>query len=270
MTTPTYTMDILTSYQPDPIAPGYYFLYFRPSITTWPDFSLTTDLSRYVFIGATMDPSGNPTYPTIEAAIEGEYSLFATTLLANANGQESGFYTFVLGSRINWDVSLSYNYEYLLKLSSAQSDWNETDASAVDYIKNKPTIPNIARTTSALVLSLVGSGATGTQISSTKDSTVRANVSLSATASISGGATSNITLKKCATNSATETDWVIALPTPGEIGQSYSLAIALQGVQTDKRQLSIEVPAGWYVKAENSGTGTHTESILGAEKTIYG
>lgn len=127
-----------------------------------------------------------------------------------------------------------------------------------------------APTTSSLSLSFVGTGATGTQISSTKASTAKINVNLSATASIAGGATSNVTFKKCATNSATESDWITALPTIAEIGQSYSLAIALQGVQTDKRQLSIDVPAGWYVKAQNSGTGTHSESITGGEKTIYG
>lgn len=302
-----YTMDILVSYQPDSLAPNYYFINFRPAVTTWPDFSLTTDLSRYVFIGTTDDPLGNITYPTIEAAIEGEYSLFATTLLANANGQESGFYTFVLGNRINWDASLSYNYDYLVTQLGAKfnkptgttgqfilgdgslaaratiptntnqltngANFITSSGAPVQSVNGQTgavtiTLPSVARAISGLTLSLVGTGATGTQVSTTKPSSIRVTVSTSATASISGSAVSTVTLKSCATNSATETDWVTEAVS--ETSQSYSLAIALSGVTGMKEQLTADIPAAYYVKLVNTGSGTHSETFIAGRQTIYG
>lgn len=149
-----------------------------------------------------------------------------------------------------------------------QSDWNEANTGLADYIKNKPTIPSVVRTSSTSTLSLVGAGATGTQISSTNDSTVRYEVSTSTTSTIGGPSTSIVILKTCATNSSTEGDWT-------EIGrvendQTITLAIALQSIQLVKGQITADVPAGFYVKLENSGTGTHTETFVTGQKTIYG
>lgn len=124
------------------------------------------------------------------------------------------------------------------------------------------------RTTSSLSLSLVGTGATGTQISSTKDSTIRCNLSTSTTSTIGGGATSVIALKVCATNSATEGDWT----TVGllENDQTITLALTLQSLQVMKGQLNADVPATWYAKLVNSGTGTHAEAVVSCFKTLYG
>lgn len=139
-----------------------------------------------------------------------------------------------------------------------------------DYndLSNKPSIPSMARTTSALSLSLVGTGATGTQISSTKDSSVRLNVSTSTTATIGGASTSTVTLKKCATNDSTEGNWTTIAVL--ENSQTISLAVVLQSAQVVKGQLVTDLPSGWYVKLVNTGSGTHTESFLNGEKTIFG
>lgn len=130
------------------------------------------------------------------------------------------------------------------------------------------TIPSVVRTTSTASLSLVGTGATGTQISATQDSTVRYTVSTSTTSSIGGPATSLVALKICATNSATEGDWT----TIGTIenDQTITLAIALQSVQLIRGVLEADLPAGWYHKLVNSGSGTHTETFISGQKTIYG
>lgn len=135
-------------------------------------------------------------------------------------------------------------------------------------LSGKPTIPSIAQTTSSLSLSLVGTGATGTQISSTKPADVILNLSASTTSTIGGPSTSAITIKKCATNSATEGSW----STAGvfENDQTITLAIALNSVQVFKGQMLVKIPSGWFIKAESSGSGTHTESIISAEQTIYG
>lgn len=124
------------------------------------------------------------------------------------------------------------------------------------------------RTTSTLSLSLVGTGATGTQISSTKDSTVRVNVSTSTTATIGGASTSLVVLKKCSTNNATEASWTTVATLEND--QTVSLAVILNSLQVLKGQLESDIPAGWYVKLVNSGTGTHTESFVTGEQTIYG
>lgn len=149
-----------------------------------------------------------------------------------------------------------------------QADWNQSDTGALDYIKNKPTITPNTRTTSSLSLSFVGSGATGTQISTTKDSTIRVNVLTSTTATIGGASVSAVTLKKCETNDSTEGNWTTVAVL--ENNQTISLALVLQSIQVMKGQLVADIPAGWYVKLVASGSGTHTEGFISGEKTIYG
>lgn len=129
-------------------------------------------------------------------------------------------------------------------------------------------LPVTTRTTSALTLALVGAGATGTQISSTKDSSVKCTLSTSTTSTIGGPSTSAVALKICATNNATEGSWT----TVGifESDQTITLAIALQSIQIVKGQLCADVPAGWFVKLVNNGTGTHAEAFVSGQQTIYG
>lgn len=277
-----YTLDIYTYAQQDTNNSGYATVFFQGVSSGFQDFTLGSSELTYGSYTSSYTDQENMLYTSIENMIEVNYAFKSGEVLAYFNSSIFSGDSFVLGTRYNYDASIAYTYEKLLNLIPTNTNQLTNGASfitssgapvqSVNGLSGAVSlsIPSIARTTTSLSLSLVGTGATGTQISATKPSTVKVNVSLSATASIAGAATSNITLKKCATDSTTETDWVAALPTIGEIGQSYALAIALQGIQTDKRQLSIEIPAGWYVKAENSGTGTHAESILGAEQTIYG
>lgn len=149
-----------------------------------------------------------------------------------------------------------------------QSDWAQATTTALDYIKGKPAIPSTTRTTSALSLSLVGTGATGTLIDATKAATVRLTVSTSTTSTIGGPATSVVLLKICATNNATEGSWTTVATL--ESDQTITLAIVLQSNQIVKGQLCADVPAGWFVKLVNSGTGTHAETFLSGQQTIYG
>lgn len=124
------------------------------------------------------------------------------------------------------------------------------------------------RTTSTLSLSLVGTGATGTQISTTKDSNVKLNISTSTTSTIGGPSTSLIILKICSTNNATEGSWTTVATLEND--QTISLAVIINSIQVIKGQLCSDVPAGWFVKLVNSGTGTHAETFLAGQQTIYG
>lgn len=139
--------------------------------------------------------------------------------------------------------------------------------SAADKTKLNGLSSN-TRTSSTLSLSLVGAGATGTQISSTKDSTVRLNVSTSTTASIGAASTSLVALKICATNNATEASWTTVATLEND--QTITLALTLNSVQLVKGQLCADIPTGWYAKLVNSGTGTHAETFLAGQQTIYG
>lgn len=121
---------------------------------------------------------------------------------------------------------------------------------------------------SAFSLSTSGSGATGTQVSATKRATVHINVSESVTSNIGGAAVGAVAFKTCATNSATESDWATICTI--EEDQTITLALALQSVQVIKDQVTIELPAGYYIKAEASGSGTNSEALIAGQKIIYG
>lgn len=150
--------------------------------------------------------------------------------------------------------------------AQVNSDWNAV--SGVAQILNEPAIPSTAQTVSVLSLSLVGTGATGTLISTTKNASVCITASTSTTSTIGGPSTSIVMLKTFSSNSATEGNWVLAGQLEND--QTITLAIALQSLQAVKGQICTSVPAGYYVKIENSGTGTHAEGFVTAQQTIYG
>lgn len=157
---------------------------------------------------------------------------------------------------------------FIAPFMPVNADWNQTDSTQLSFINNKPSIPSTTRTTSTLTLALVGTGATGTQISTTKDSTIRCNVSTSTTSTIGGPSTSLVALKICSTNNATEASWTTVATLEND--QTISLAIVINSVQVMKGQLCSDVPASWYAKLVNSGTGTHTEAFITGQQTIYG
>lgn len=106
---------------------------------------------------------------------------------------------------------------------------------------------------------VTGTGATGTQISATRDAEVRYSTTIVTTSNLAGSQNGTVVLEIAPTNSATASDW-------SEIGRctngtSYTLAIAIQGVSTQACQITGYVPAGYYEKIRsinNSGTPTYT------------
>lgn len=153
----------------------------------------------------------------------------------------------------------------LSSLSSAET----TDASNISAMA--ASVAGLSKATTAdNGRSLTAStGAAGFQVSATKPCDVKYTVSVSATASIGANSTSAVVLEMCSTNSATPGDWIEVDRV--ETDQTVTLALALQSVQVVKASLSKDnVPAGYYLKLRNLGTGTHTEGFVEGEKTIYG
>lgn len=168
-------------------------------------------------------------------------------------------------------------------ISTAQTDISglkssrTTDESNISSLQSSRTtdeanitaaLAGLNRTTSNISPALVGTGATGTQVHASKASTVRIWLNESVTSSIGGAATAIVNVKICATNNATEGSWT-TLGTFEE-DQTVTLALALQSVQVMKGMLEFDLPAGWYYKAESSGSGTNSESVLSGQQTIYG
>lgn len=114
---------------------------------------------------------------------------------------------------------------------------------------------------------VTGTGATGFQVSATRDAFISASVGIVTTASIGSGQDGYIALEIAPTNSATPSDWV-------EIGRSrngqvYTLAIALQGVQTIAGDIARMIPAGYYAKYRAVNvTGTPTSSWVSGQEVL--
>lgn len=149
-----------------------------------------------------------------------------------------------------------------------QSNWTQASAGALDFIKNKPSIPSVLKTTSLLTLAITGSGATGTQISSTKDAEIGVTYKTSTTSTLAGANTSVVQVKVCATNSATESDWVEYGRTEND--QPSGISVVIGQVISAIGQIVVPLPAAWFVKAIASGTGTHVEAAIGGWQTIFG
>lgn len=113
---------------------------------------------------------------------------------------------------------------------------------------------------------VTGTGATGTQISATRDAQVSYSPTLVTTASISGNASDVLVLEIAATNSATAGDWKeIARLTNA---QALTLAITLQSVQTTSGSLAGIVPAGWYRKIRAITSGTVSNSMSSGQEVL--
>lgn len=154
--------------------------------------------------------------------------------------------------------------------AQVQSDWNQASSGAVDFIKNKPTIPTIPSRSfnNAPGRSIVtGTGATGFQISSTRDASVSYSPTIVTTATIGGGSSGSVVLEICSTNSSTPGDWIeISRMTNGQV---ITLALTLQSVQTISSSIVGTVPAGYYAKIRSiNNTGTPSYSINSQQEVL--
>lgn len=113
---------------------------------------------------------------------------------------------------------------------------------------------------------VTGTGATGFQVSATRDAIVNYAVNIQTTATIGGSSAGYVTLEVSPTNSASAASWY-------EIGsrcrndQTITLAIALQSVQSIGCSLPGTIPAGYYTKIRSVNVGgTPTYTFISGEE----
>lgn len=175
-------------------------------------------------------------------------------------------------AQVNSDWSASSGVSLILNKPSipaaqVNSDWNAT--SGLAQILNKPTIPSVVTPTinNGVSRSIVTStSATGFQISSTRQSRASYTIDTSTTATIGGASTATVYLETAATNSTTPSDWTIIDKISN--GQTITLAIALQSVQTATLKLDANIAVGAYVRIRSANTGTSSTTYYLGQETI--
>lgn len=141
-------------------------------------------------------------------------------------------------------LSLSSGSLVLTAGSPVNADWNAS--SGLAQILNKPAARSQASASRSLNSAF--------QISTTRDTLATYSVQITVTASIAGGQNGDVILE-IASNSGFTTD-VQTLSISG-LGQTYTLAVALQGVQPQTAVVSGYVPAGFYARLRTvNNTGT--------------
>ena len=132
-----------------------------------------------------------------------------------------------------------------------------------------PTMPSRSFNNSPGRSIVTGTGATGFQISNTRDAMV--NYSVTITTAVQIGVITNVdgyvVLEIAPTNSAISGDWVEIARTPQ--AQNIGLALALSSTQKGGGNLSGAVPAGYYAKIRSVNTaGTPTYTMNSAQEVL--
>lgn len=116
-------------------------------------------------------------------------------------------------------------------------------------------------------ISTTNNSANGYQASSSRDSLVSGNVSISNTSTISGPSSGTIVLERCATNSATGASWTTVDTFTST--QAVSLAVVLQLTATTAVNLRGYIPAGWFYRYRSvTPTGTVTYSTTTSSEEV--
>lgn len=109
--------------------------------------------------------------------------------------------------------------------------------------------------------------ANGFQLSNSKGAWVTYSTTVVATSSISGSQLGVVLLEEAATDSTTASDWT-------EIGRnssgtSYTLAIAVQGVQTGAASMICWVPSGYWIRLRTVSTGSPTYTFNSGQELLF-
>lgn len=188
-------------------------------------------------------------------------------------GNPAGFLTAITGTQVTTALGFtpysSTNPSGFVNQSGARSSISltTTGSGAATYnstsgVLNIPTYTATARTQSSASRSLNSAF----QVSATRDAMVSYSVQITVTASIAGGQNGDVILEIA--SDAAFTTSVQTLSVSG-VGQTYTLAIALQGVQPQTSPVFGFVPAGYYVRLRTvNNTGSPAFSYRFGQETL--
>lgn len=108
--------------------------------------------------------------------------------------------------------------------------------------------------------------ANGFQVSAAQDALVNYSVNLSSTSTIGGASSAYAVLEICSTNSSTAANWTEIARVSN--GQTITLAVALQSIQTTTAAVSGEVPAGYYARIRSVLTGTSSAAFQSGQEVL--
>lgn len=175
-------------------------------------------------------------------------------------GNPDGFLTGITGSMINAALGFTpysaANPNGYINQAGARTAISLTTSGsgAATYnpgtgILNVPNLTPVARSQSSVSRSLNSVF----QVSATRDSLVSYSVQITVTASIAGGQNGDVILEIASDAAFTLNVQTLAV---SGVGQTYTLAVALQGVQPQTSPVFGMIPAGYYARLRTvSNTG---------------
>lgn len=241
----------------------------------WDWFSTATpdDVEYVKPIAEPYEPMENGRWVKVDAAVSPQ---------VNANWTANSGPAAILNKPTLSPVATSGSYADLVGVptipaAQVNTDWNASSGKAqllnkpslaavavsgsYTDLTNKPTIP-AAASQSSVTRSLN----TAFQISSTRNAFVSYSVQLTVTASISGGQNGDVILEIASDSGFTTNVQTVSI---AGLGQTYTLAIALQGVQPQTGVVSGFVPVGYYTRLRTvNNTGTPTYSYRAGQETL--
>lgn len=266
------TVDILTYPVPDLANPGSCSLFFQGACAGVQDNTAYGPEVCYGSIVSSYDDPANALYTSLASMLANNYAFKAAQVV---NDYTTTFtypgYTFVLGTNYNYDVSLGEDYINAYKLVNTK--YTTPTGTTSQYIRGDGTLATLP-VTPALSFNntpgrsiVTGTGATGFQVSSTRNAIVNYSVTINTSVSLSGNAVGYVVLEIAATNSATAGDWVEVGRAPS--GQSGTLVIGLALNQAGGGQMGAVIPAGYYAKLRSvNSTGTPTYTYNSGQEVL--
>lgn len=150
-----------------------------------------------------------------------------------------------------------------IPFSQTQADWNQSTSTAIDFIKNKPTV--LVPSTPTAIASGGRNFNQAYQISSSVRAKISVSVQVTCELSLTGGESGKVILEISPDGS---TGWIHMGTLTGE--NTGTLTIGLSTVNNVGGQLNADLPVGYYWRASTTNvTGTPAYSFLGGHEVTY-
>lgn len=185
-------------------------------------------------------------------------TLIITAILFQIYPLQILFASYNPGSQVqtDWNQGDSLAFDYIKNKPAAsvpqvQADWSEGSTTLSDFVKNKPSAPAFSTSTRSITTS---TGSSGFLVSSSRLAFVSYSISISTTATIGSSGAGYVVLEVSPTNSSSPSSWY-SIGSQCRNDQTVSLAIVLQSTQTVGCSLSGFIPVGYYVKLRSVTVG---------------